>query len=91
MIDPKDYDANDLLLMIDAALHEPQPLDPVVAKAISAAITSRSVASHNIDAVLKAQPYVKDDFHFWLNAHRKASAKLAAFGIDVVTYDEVKP
>jgi hypothetical protein len=90
MIDPTTYDSNDLLLMIDGVLHEPKPLDPVVAKAISAAITARSVAATNVNDALNAVPYKPGDFAYWVNAHRKASAQLAALGIDVVTYEEFK-
>ena len=90
MIDPTNkLEANDMLLMIDAVLHEPQPLDPVVAKAISAEITTRSVAASHIDTALAARPYNPANFAYWVNVHRKASAKLAAFGIDVITYEEM--
>lgn len=61
---------------------------PVMAQKIAAAITSRSVAATSIDAAIRAEPFVNDDFLYWVNAHREASGKLRAMGIDVLTYDE---
>jgi hypothetical protein len=61
---------------------------PVMAQKISAAINSRSVAANMIDAVIKAEPFVNDDFLYWVNAHREASGLLRTMGIDVLTYEE---
>jgi len=39
-----------------------------------------------IDVILKADPFVHSDFLFWVNAHREASARLEAMGIECLTY-----
>lgn len=64
-------------------------LDRALAIEISALITERSVAATNVDAALSARPYNRANFAYWVNVHRKSSAKLIAMGIDVITYDEV--
>jgi hypothetical protein len=61
-------------------------LHPTLAQKISSAINSRSVAAQMIDVVLKADPFVHADFLFWVNAHREASARLEAMGIECLTY-----
>jgi hypothetical protein len=66
-------------------------VDRALAIELSALITHRSVAATNVDAALHARPYKRENFAYWVNVHREASAKLIAMGIDVVTYDEVKP
>jgi len=88
MIDPTQHDTNDLLTLIDVTQHRPG-LPPDMAREIASAITSRSVAQSMVDTVLARDPFKQVDFAFWVGEHIRATKKLAAFGIDLVTYQEV--
>ena len=55
-------------------------IHPAIAREISAAVNSRSVAQNMIDVVMHAKPYVHADFLYWAQAHREATAKLVADG-----------
>jgi hypothetical protein len=59
-----------------------------IAREISEAITSRSVADNMIDVTIHRRPYVHDDFQFWAKQHVLASNRLIALGIDVVTFSQ---
>jgi hypothetical protein len=61
-------------------------LHPVLAEAISLAITQRSLAAEMINTAILGAVYNHEDFVFWRDKHVEASQKLAAFGIDVITY-----
>ena len=63
-------------------------LHPILAGQIGSAINSRSVAAEMIDTALRTQPYNHETFLYWVKAHREASGKLGALGIDVITYTE---
>ena len=65
-------------------------IHPALAEKIGSAINSRSVASEMVTVVLARKPYIHEDFLFWVKAHREASAKLEAMGIEVITYGEIK-
>ena len=66
-------------------------IHPALAAHISRYINRRSIAANMIDAVLKAAPFVRDDFLYWVEEHRLASGELLALGIEVVTYEEEHP
>ena len=61
-------------------------LHPVLAEAISLAITQRSLAAEMINTVIYSATYNHENFELWRDKHIEASQKLAAFGIDVITY-----
>lgn len=63
-------------------------IQPDLAQRISSLITSRSVASSMVDAVLKAEPFTHDEFVYWVQRHREASLSLCEMGIQVLTYDD---
>jgi len=61
-------------------------IHPKLAAEIQQAVLTRGIASDAVGRVISTKPFSNKDYVFWRDQHIKATAELAALGIELPTY-----